>query len=178
MVNYYLGALYDAGLLCSGASDPVRYTLKHEAPFPISTSIWMTRPTPAIRSAWAAITTARLRTSTDGYVRWLGDWGVQQPAAVRGFTFGAAPGGGTGDVHSDSLSCRDRQQCGLLPPGERTLPAHPGRRAPSGRQQRRPGGCECDRPGRPHQVTDIVEDSLGSLSIRLNLFGSGRHRPA
>ena len=26
----------------------------------------------------------------------------------------------------------------------------------------------------PHQVTDIVEDSLGSLSIRLNLFGSGR----
>jgi hypothetical protein len=26
----------------------------------------------------------------------------------------------------------------------------------------------------PHETTDIVEDSLGSLSIRLNLFGSGR----
>ena len=26
----------------------------------------------------------------------------------------------------------------------------------------------------PHEVTDIVEDSLGSKSIRINLFGSGR----
>jgi hypothetical protein len=26
----------------------------------------------------------------------------------------------------------------------------------------------------PHQATDIVEDSLGSTSIRLDLFGSGR----
>ena len=34
LINYYLGALYDAGLACSGASDGVRYTLKHEAPFP------------------------------------------------------------------------------------------------------------------------------------------------
>ncbi|NJN82194.1 MAG: DUF3048 domain-containing protein, partial [Caldilineaceae bacterium] len=34
LINYYMGALYDAGLTCSGASDAVRYSLKHEAPFP------------------------------------------------------------------------------------------------------------------------------------------------
>ncbi len=34
LINYYMGGLYDAGLVCSGASDAVRYSLKHEAPFP------------------------------------------------------------------------------------------------------------------------------------------------
>ena len=34
LINYYMGALYDAGLICSGASDRVRYSLKHDAPFP------------------------------------------------------------------------------------------------------------------------------------------------
>ena len=35
LINYYMGALYDAGLACSGASDQVRYALKHQAPFPV-----------------------------------------------------------------------------------------------------------------------------------------------
>lgn len=177
LVNYYLGALYDAGLLCSGASDQVRFTLKHEAPFPYL-DIDLDDPSNARYSVSVGSDyRTRLRTATDKFTRWLTDWGVQQPAAVRGFSFGGLPGGG---VPATSI--------GIPYPSATGSNVAYSYAADSGRYLRSLGGAPHldGNSGAqvgvenvivqfvPHQVTDIVEDSLGSLSIRLNLFGSGR----
>ncbi|MEZ4558385.1 MAG: DUF3048 C-terminal domain-containing protein [Caldilineaceae bacterium] len=177
LVNYYLGALYNAGLLCSGASDPVRYTLKHEAPFPYL-DIDLDDPSNARYSASVGSDyRTRLRTSTDGYVRWLGDWGVQQPAAVRGFTFGATPAGG---APATSIQIPYPAATGsnvgytYAPESGRYLRTLGGAPHLDGNSGAQVGVENVIVQVVPHQVTDIVEDSLGSLSIRLNLFGSGR----
>ncbi len=176
LINYYLGGLYDAGLACSGASDRVRYTLKHESPFPYLDidldDPSNTRYSVSVGSDYRT----RLRTSTAGLMRWLDEWGVQQPAAVRGFTFGSASGGAPA-----------RQVSIPYPTGTGSQVSYRFDDG-SGRYLRNLGGTPHldGNTGAqiavenvivqyvPHQVTDIVEDSLGSLSIRLNLFGSGR----
>ena len=175
LINYYMAALYNAGLACSGASDGVRYTLKHESPFPYM-DIDLDDPSNTRYSV--SIGTdyrTRLRTATASLRRWLADWGVEQPATVRGFSFGGLPGGG-------------------LPATGVTIPYPGGSRSAyqydggSGRYLRFLGdaphvdGNSGTQIGVenvviqfvPHQATDIVEDSLGSTSIRLNLFGEGK----
>lgn len=175
LINYYMGALYDAGLTCSGASDPVRYLLKHEAPFPYL-DIDLDDPSNVRYSA--SIGTdyrTRLRTSTPQLHQWLADWGVEKPASIRGFTFGSTPGGGAA---ATSITVP-------YPSGSRSSYVYD---AGSGRYLRSLGGgphVDGNTGAQvavenvivqyvPHETTDIVEDSLGSLSIRLNLFGSGR----
>ena len=177
LINYYLGALYGAGLACSGASDQVRYTLKHEAPFPYM-DIDLDDPSNARYSvSIGSDYRTRLRTDTGRLMRWLNEWSVQQPAAVRGFTFGGLPPGGapgttisipypagTGsnvDYRYDGGSGRYLRSLGSVP----HLDGNSGAQI---------GVENVIVQYVPHEVTDIVEDSLGSLSIRLNLFGSGR----
>ena len=88
LINYYMGALYDAGLACSGASDQVRYLLKHQAPFPYM-DIDLDDPSNSRYSvSIGSDYRTRLRTSADKLSRWLAEWGVDQPASIRGFTFG------------------------------------------------------------------------------------------
>ncbi len=95
LINYYMGGLYDAGVVCSGASDPVRYSLKHEAPFPYMDidldDASNTRYSVSLGSDYRT----RLRTDTSKLHRWLADWGVEKAASLRGFTFGTLPSGGT-----------------------------------------------------------------------------------
>ncbi|MBX3015887.1 MAG: DUF3048 domain-containing protein [Caldilineaceae bacterium] len=176
LINYYLGALYDAGLACSGASDQVRYTLKHEAPFPYL-DIDLDDPSNARYSASIGSDyRTRLRTSTGGLRRWLGEWGVEKAPNVRGYTFGGVPNGG---VPATTIA---------IP-----YPASTGSQVryqyegSSGRYTRWLGGIphvDGNSGGQlavenvivqvvTHEATNIVEDSLGSTSIRLNLFGSG-----
>jgi hypothetical protein len=177
LINYYMGALYDAGLLCSGASDQVRYSLKHEAPFPYLDidldDPSNTRYSVSIGSDYRT----RLHTSTNGAARWLVDWGVAQAPALRGFTFGGIGSGG-------------------LPAGQIDIP-YPRATGSQVRYQYDSGAGRYLRwlGGSPHtdgnsgaqlafdnvvvqytthEATNIVEDSLGSTSIRLNLFGGGR----
>ncbi|MCB0045826.1 MAG: DUF3048 domain-containing protein [Caldilineaceae bacterium] len=177
LINYYMGSLYGAGLACSGASDRVRFMLKHEAPFPyLDVDLddpSNTRYTVSIGSDYRT----RLRTSIAGLRRWLADWGVEQPAAVRGFTFGDPPGGGS---PASAVS--------IPYPGGTGSQVSYGYDGGSGRYLRFMGGAphlDGNSGGQvgvenviiqyaPHETTDIVEDSLGSLSIRLNLYGSGR----
>ncbi len=173
LINYYMGALYEAGLACSGASDGVRYLLKHQAPFPYMDvdldDPSNTRYSVSIGSDYRT----RLRTSTAKLRQWLVDWGVQKPASIRGFTFGDAPGDGASGV---SVSIP-------YPNGQASFQYDAG----SGRYLRNMSGAAHTDGNTgaqlavenvivqvvPHQATDIVEDSLGSTSIRLNLFGSG-----
>lgn len=177
LINYYMGALYDAGLACSGASDQVRYLLKHEAPFPYM-DIDLDDPSNNRYSASIGSDyRTRLRTSTGGLRRWLADWGVEKAPNLRGFTFGGAPGGG---VPANSIT---------IP-----YPAGTGSQVEyrydggNGRYLRFMGGGPHTDGNTgtqvavenvivqvvPHEATNIVEDSLGSTSIRLNLFGSGQ----
>jgi hypothetical protein len=119
----------------------------------------------------------RLRTSDDKLHRWLAEWGVEQPASLRGFTFGGVPDGG---VPATSVQIPYPRATG----SQVAYQYDPG----SGRYLRSLGGAPHldGNTGAqlavenvivqyvPHEQTDIVEDSLGSTSIRLNLFGSGK----
>jgi hypothetical protein len=176
LINYYMGGLYDAGLVCSGASDAVRYSLKHEAPFPYMDidldDASNTRYSVSIGSDYRT----RLRTDTAKLHRWLSDWGVEKAASLRGFTFGNLPAGGAPAtaIAIPYPRATGSQVSYLYDPG-------------SGRYLRSLGGvAHVDgNTGAQlamenvivqvvtHEATNIVEDSLGSTSIRLNLFGSG-----
>ena len=176
LINYYMGALYDAGLVCSGASDAVRYSLKHEAPFPYMDidldDASNTRYSVSIGSDYRT----RLRTSTDRTRRWLADWGVEKAPSLRGFTFGNPAGGG---LPATSISIPYPRGT-----GSQVSYVYDGG---SGRYLRSMGGAAHvdGNTGAQlalenvivqvvaHEATNIVEDSLGSTSIRLNLFGSG-----
>lgn len=177
LINYYMGGLYDAGLVCSGASDPVRYSLKHEAPFHYmdidlddGSNI---RYSVSIGSDYRT----RLRTDTTKLHRWLADWGVEKGASIRGFTFGNLPGGG---APATSISIPYPRST-----GSQVSYAYD---SGSGRYLRWLGGAPHVDGNNgaqlalenvivqfvPHEDTNIVEDSLGSTSIRINLFGSGQ----
>ncbi len=177
LINYYMGALFEAGLACSGASDGVRYTLKEEAPFPYM-DIDLDDPSNARYSVSVGNDyRTRLRTSSAGLRRWLADWGVEQPAAVRGFSFGATPEGGVPatTVNIPYPRATASQVSYRYDPASgrylRSLGDAPHLDGNSGAQV---GVENVIVQYVPHETTDIVEDSLGSLSIRLNLFGSGR----
>lgn len=182
LINYYMGGLYDAGLVCSGASDPVRYSLKHEAPFPYMDidldDPSNTRYSVSIGSDYRT----RLRTDTGSLYRWLADWGVQKPASLRGFTFGNAPNGNSPNGGAPATQISIPYPSGT---GSQVAYAYD---SGSGRYLRSMGGAAHvdGNTGAqlavenvivqvvPHEATNIVEDSLGSTSIRLNLFGSGQ----
>lgn len=94
LINYYLGALYNAPLFCSGASDQVRYMLKNQSPFPY---LDIDLDDPNNRHFSDSIGTdyrTRLNTSGPYLQSWKQDWEIEEPANVRGFTFGDLPAGG------------------------------------------------------------------------------------
>ena len=174
LINYYMGALYDAGLACSGASDQVRYALKHQAPFPYM-DIDLDDPSNSRYSV--SIGTdyrTRLRTSTDQLRRWLADWGVEKPAAIRGFTFGGVPAGGAPATIIGIPYPSGKVGYRYDPGSGRDLLALGGGAHVDGNTGAPLGLENVIVQYVPHQATDIVEDSLGSTSIRLDLFGSGR----
>ncbi|MBV7330058.1 DUF3048 domain-containing protein [Chloroflexi bacterium TSY] len=175
LINYYMGALYNAGLACSGASDGVRFILKHQSPFPYMDVDLDDPSNTRYSSSIGSDYRTRLRTDTGRLRRWLADWGVETPASLRGFTFGGLAGGGRPATNINIP----------YPGGSRSSYQYDGG---SGRYLRFLGraahvdgntGAQLSVENViiqyvPHETTDIVEDSLGSLSIRLNLFGSGR----
>ncbi|MFQ5614159.1 MAG: DUF3048 domain-containing protein [Anaerolineae bacterium] len=176
LINFYLGALYNAPLLCSGGSDPVRYILKNEAPFPY---LDIDLDDPANRRYSVSIGQdyrTRLQTDSERFRRWLADWGVEEPARMRGFTFGGLPAGGLPATAIDIPypTVTGSQVAYTYQPSSgrylRFLGDAPHLDGSTGQQ------LALDNvivQVVPHEATDIVEDSLGSTSIRLNLFGQG-----
>ncbi|MFQ5577882.1 MAG: DUF3048 domain-containing protein, partial [Anaerolineae bacterium] len=177
LINYYMGALYNAPLFCSGASDHVRYLLKNEAPFPYL-DIDLDDPSNARYSdSTGSDYRTRLSATAAGLRRWLSDWDIEAPARVRGFTFGPLPAGGQPaasiDIPYPDVTGSDVRYT--------FTPA-------AGRYLRFMGGLPHTDAATgiqlavenvviqvvAHQKTDMVEDSLGSTGIRLNLFGEGR----
>lgn len=176
LINYYLSALYNAPLFCSGGSDPVRYLLKNEAPFPYL-DVDLDDPSNRFYSlSLGRDYRTRLQTDSGRLRRWLADWGVEAPAGIRGFTFGDAPAGGAPATAIDLpfAAATGSQAAFTFEPGSgrylRFMGDEPHVDAASGRQ------LAVDNvivQFVAHQPTDIVEDSLGSTGIRLDLFGQG-----
>jgi len=177
LINYYMGALYDSGILCSGANDQVRHMLHHESLFPYL-DIDLDDPNNTRYSVSIGRDyRTRLRTSTDFLRRFIVDQGEERAPSIRGFTFGTAPSGG--------VSART-----VTIPYPRGTSSHVSYRydATNGRYLRTMGGVahvdgDTGIQIAPenviiqyitHEITDMPEDSLGNKSIRLNLFGSGQ----
>jgi len=177
LINYYLGALYNGGLACSGASDGVRYILKHQAPFPYMDVDLDDGSNTRYSISLGSDYRTRLRTSIDKLRRWLSDWGVEEPARLRGFTFGgiAADGLPATSIVIPYPSATGSQAAFVYDAGLgaylRSMGGAPHLDGNTGAQIAVENVVV---QYVPHEATDIVEDSLGSTSIRLNLFGSGR----
>lgn len=176
LINIQLPALYQAALLCSGASDDVRYTLKNQVHFPYldidlddpSNSVYSTNILGLSKYDWET----RLHTSSTKLEKYVVDWGVNRIPNTRGLLFGDY-GGGTAatrvDIPYPSQSktawvWNGGQWARLDPKGAPYLDVGSGQQITAD---------NVVIQWAPHQATDIVEDSLGNTSIRIILVGSG-----
>ena len=175
LVNYYMGALYNAPLMCSGASDDVRYLLKNFAPFDYL-DIDLDDPSNRLYTDNVGNDyRTRLRVGATGLKNWLSNWEIA-PAGLRGFTFGDAPADGepATDIHIDypAVTGSNVDYAFDTASGEylRFLGDDPHLDGNTGKQVSVENVVV---QVVPHQQTEMVEDSLGNTGIRLNLFGTG-----
>ncbi|MEZ4675605.1 MAG: DUF3048 domain-containing protein [Caldilineaceae bacterium] len=174
--NIWITYMYDGVLACSGGSDQIRYLLKNEVGFPyLDADI----DDPSNNVYFFSLGTdyrTRMQVSTDGVRRWLADNGRQKEWSRPGFSFNPTPpagASGPADVITiaypggNSVEWRyDAAQGGYL-------------RWQGGQQQRDPatGQAILSRNvivvAASHQLTDIVEDSLGTKGVDITLYGFG-----
>lgn len=177
LINYYMAALYNAPLFCSGASDQVRFMLKNQAPFPY---LDIDLDDPSNRRYSDSIGTdyrTRLNTSADYLARWKSDWEIEEAASIRGFTFGDLPDGGE---TATAIEIPYTKATGSQVRYEYTanggrylryLDDDPHVDSDTGRQVAVENVLV---QSVTHQVTDMVEDSLGNKGILLDLFEGGK----
>jgi uncharacterized protein YraI len=172
LINAQMTPLYAAALFCSGASAEVRFMLKHQVHFPYLDVDLDDGSNTAYSFNVGADYRTRLYTSSALLEKYVRTWNVNAIPASRGLRFGDY-GGGT--------------------PASRVDVPYPGSSragwAWNGGQWARltsAGAAYLDAGSAAqitadnvviqwveHQPTDIVEDSLGSTSIRIMLIGSG-----
>ncbi len=176
LVNFYLGNMYNAGTMCSGASDHIRRLLRDMADFPYFDIDLDNSHGLLPYSFLVGHGLTRFHTSTDGIRSWLADTGREQPMDLQSLEFGAPPAGGTPVSHI------------RIPYSAVTDATVDFRYYPEASQYLRFVGDEphLDRNGHyqiapqnvivqyvPHASTFLVEDALGSRSLDHDLFGSG-----
>lgn len=175
--NIWMTYMYNGVLACSGGSDEIRYLLKNEVAFPyLDADI----DDPSNNRYFQSIGTdyrTRMQASTDGIMRWLADNGQSLAGWSRpGFEYsdqpsdaeaGSAnvirisyPGGNSVEWQYDAnrggyLRWQGGQQQVDLATGEPIVAAN------------------VIAISAEHEVTDIVEDSLGTKSIDVKLYGFG-----
>lgn len=174
--NIWMTYMYDGVLACSGGSDEVRYLLKNDVGFPyLDADIDDPSQTRYFSSLGDDYRT-RMHTSTDGVRSWVADNGLAKAWQRPGFEFSEAPpasAAGTASViqipypGGNNVEWRyDAGQGGYL-------------RFQGGQQQFDP---ETGQPilaqnvvslGAQHELTDIVEDSLGTKGVDIQLYGFG-----
>jgi hypothetical protein len=177
--NIWMTDMYDGVLACSGGSDEVRYLLKNEVGFPyLDADIDDPSNTRYFSTAGDDYRT-RLSVSTEGVRRWLADNGLSKEWGVSGFQFSPEPGPnpeGQATVISipypggNSVEWRyDAGQDGYI-------------RFQGGAQQfDQATGQPIVAQNvavifAPHELTDIVEDSLGTRSVDIQLYDFGDFR--
>jgi len=178
LFNYFLGALYDAGVFCSGASDGVRYQLKNNNQlFPyLDLDLDDPESTRYARSVGNDYRT-RLRTSSEMLRLWLADWAVERAPSIQGFTFGGpAPGGASANsIRIPYPSVTASQVAYRYDAGSgrylRSLGGGAHRDSNSGQQIAVENVIV---QYMPHAPVNIIEDAYGNLSLLINPFGAGR----
>ncbi|MCB0044555.1 MAG: DUF3048 domain-containing protein [Caldilineaceae bacterium] len=174
--NVWMTYMYDGALACSGGSDEVRYILKNEVGFPyLDADIDDPSQTRYFFSIGDDYRT-RMQTSPDGVRQWLTDTGTQKEWDRPGFSFNTTPpANAAGDAavinitYPGGNSVEWRYDAGL---GGYA-------RFQGGQQQFDLGNNEPIVArnvivlAAPHELTDIVEDSLGTLGVDIQLYGFG-----
>lgn len=173
--NVWIVGSYDGVLACSGGSDAIRYILKHEVGFSyLDADIDDPSNTVYFQNLGQDYRT-RLQVSTNGVERWLADTNQVKPWNRPGFEFdNNPPAGEAGAATAISIqypggnSVEWRYDAGLG-----------GYIRIQGEQQFDPatGGPIVAQNvivvGAQHELTDIVEDSLGTKGVNINLWGFG-----
>ena len=174
--NIWMTYMYDGVLACSGGSDEIRYLLKNEVGFPyLDADIDDPSNTRYFINLGTDYRT-RLQVSTEGVRSWLRDTGQEKEWHRDGFAFSQEPppnAAGQATViriaypGGNSVEWRyDAGQGGYL-------------RWQGGQQQFDP---LTNQPilaqnvvvmAAKHTLTDIVEDSLGTKSVDIDLYGFG-----
>ncbi len=177
--NIWMTYMYDGVLACSGGSDEVRYLLKNEVGFPyLDADIDDPSNTRYFNTEGSDYRT-RLTISADGVRRWLADNGLSKEWSVPGFLFSQEPGPNA------------EGQAGAV-----SIP-YPGGNGVEWRYDAAQGGYLRFQGGQqqfdqatgqpivaqnvavifaPHTLTDIVEDSLGTRSVDIQLYDFGDFR--
>jgi len=176
LINFYLGHMYNAGTMCSGASDHIRRLLRDMADFPYFDIDLDNSHGLLPYSFLVGNGLTRFHTSTAGFRSWLEDTAREQPMDLQGFEFGEPPAGGM-------PVSRVR-----IPYPAATQATVDFRYYPDAGQYLRFVADEphVDRNGQyqiapqnvivqyvPHASTFLIEDALGSRSLDHDIFGSG-----
>lgn len=177
--NIWMTYMYDGVLACSGGSDHIRYLLKNEVGFPYLDADIDDPSNNRYFSSIGSDYRTRMQASTDGVRRWLADTSQGKEWSRAGFEFSTQPpdnsaGAATGVnivyPGGNSVEWRYDSAVGGY------------YRWQGGQQQRDPA------TGQPivaqnvviiaaaHQLTDIVEDSLGTKGVDITLYGFGDFR--
>ena len=174
--NVWMTYMYDGVLACSGGSDEVRYLLKNEVGFPyLDADI----DDPSQNRYFFSIGEdyrTRMQTSPAGVRQWVSDNGLTKEWNRPGFEFSEAPPAGAAGAAAtiqipypggNGVEWRyDPGLNGYL-------------RFQGGQQQFDPA---TNQPivaqnvilvGAEHQLTDIIEDSLGTKGVDIQLYGFG-----
>jgi hypothetical protein len=176
MPNIWMTYMYDGVLACSGGSDEVRYLLKNEVGFPYLDADIDDPSNNVYFFSIGSDYRTRLQISTEGVRRWLDATNQTKEWNRPGFAFNVeAPDGAAGIASTiripypggNSVEWRYDQSLGGYT------------RLQGGQPQSDPG------TGRPivaqnvlvlfadHELTDIVEDSLGTKGVDIKLYGFG-----
>ncbi len=176
MPNIWMTYMYDGALACSGGSDEIRYMLRKEVGFPyLDADLDDPSNTVYFQNLGTDYRT-RLQMSTDGMRRWLADKGLGKEWNRPGFDFSdATPGGAAGSATVITINY----------PGGNSLEWRYD--ANLGGYLRFQGGAQANDPatGQPilasnvmviaakHELTNMVEDSLGTKGVDIALYGFG-----
>lgn len=174
--NIWITYMYDGVLACSGGSDQIRYLLKNEVGFPYLDADIDDPSNNVYFFSIGSDYRTRMQVSTDGVRRWLADIGRQKEWSRPSFSFNETPpAAAAGTTNAVAISY----------PGGNSVEWRYD--AAQGGYLRWQGGVQQVDPatGRPvlaknvvvvaaaHQLTDIVEDSLGTKGVDVTLYGFG-----
>jgi len=177
--NIWMVQMYGGVLACSGGSDAIRYLLKNEVGFPYLDADIDDPSNNRYYTNLGSDYRTRLQARTDGVRQWLADRGIPTEWDKPGFEFDeATPPNAAGDVTVINIPY----------PGGNTVQwrYEPG----MGGYVRYQGGVQQFDPAingpivtpnivvvaAAHEVTDIIEDTLGTkgINIKLHEFGDLR----
>lgn len=177
--NIWMTYMYDGVLACSGGSDPIRYLLKNQVGFPYLDADLDDPSNNRYYFSLGSDYRTRMQARTDGVRQWLTDNGLDKEWSRPGFEFSPEPptnNAGEASVISipypggNSVEWRyDSSQGGYL-------------RAQGGQAQADPATGQAILADNvivmsaAHQLTDIVEDSLGTKGVDITLYGFGDFR--